>query len=84
MSSNAWGHADGVAPQDYGENEAGPWSDATGDYIYAGGGDGEGYTIDVVDAAPFQFVDFTGPVDQSTVAGDQGPLGGSTPGTNPI
>ena len=84
MSNNAWGHADGVAPQDYGENEAGPWSDATGDYIYGAGGDGEGHATDIMDAAPWSFEKFTGPVDQSSQPGSQGPLGGSTPGENPI
>lgn len=42
------------------------------------------YTGGEVDAAKFSFEDFAGPVDQSTVSGDSGPLGGSTDAVNPL
>lgn len=72
--TNAWGHADGVDPDLYGENSAGPWSEATGEYIFS--------DVPTADAAPWSLVDAG--VVNGDIAGNTGPLGGSTPGENPL
>jgi hypothetical protein len=57
----------------------------TPDSQYNDPADFDGDVIDdVIDAANFSFENFTGPVDQSTQPGSQGPLGGSTDAVNPL
>lgn len=82
-AGNAWGHSDAVAFEDYGQNSAGPWSDGIGDQVYDFGTSDEGeHVVNVVDAAPFSYAQLT--LVDGGPAGETGPLGGTTPGENPL
>lgn len=74
MATNERGHQDAVPPGEYGINDAGSWSAHAEPFTWS---------EDVVDAAKFSYEDLS-LVDASTQSGDTGPLGGSTPGENPL
>lgn len=75
MANNELGHSDGPAIESYGINDVGVWTGNTQPWAF-----GE---PDVVNAAKFSYDDLN-LVDASTQSGAAGPLGGSTPASNPL